>query len=701
MIHGLRRYALTPRLPIHTGVDTLDLLLRRCATPLQAKQAHAQLLLLFHHDDSSSAFLYARLVAVYSRLNLLPDAFSVFFSTAHPRTSLLWNSILRATISHNLPAETLSLCKQMLSAGVLPDIFTFPLITKAASFLGNVNVCKRIHGHAIVSGCESHLHVANELVAMYANIGRMDLARYVFDAMPMRNVVSWNVLISGYSASFDCENACDAFRRMESEGTKPSPVSWTSLLSAHARCRQHAEVLRVFDEMRVRGKEATPESVAVALSVCAYASGGALAKAKLIHCFAVKKGFEDYSFVRNSLVCVYGKLGNREDAEVLFLEAGVKDLVSWNALISSYAASGLCDEAYQIFVKMSSSEIKPNVVSWSAVIGAFASSGMAVRSLELFRQMLCASLMPNSVTVATVLSACAELSALQSGKEIHAHTIRALMDGNILVANGLLHMYTKSGCFWYGCLVFDGMENKDLISWNSMISGYGMHGLCDEALDTFNAMVRDEFEPDGITFVAVLSACSHAGHVSEARKLFERMITEHKISPKMEHYACMVDVLGRAGLLQEAAMLVQRMPMQPNACVWGALLNSCRIYSNMNVAQDTVRKIFEIETSNTGNYMLMSNIYSACGMWEEAAAVRVMAKTKGLKKNPGQSWIEVKKKVHAFIAGSALPHGAEGVYEVLEDLYQQMQNDKPVTEYWYLVQEFGNGEWIEDALHSN
>lgn len=535
---------------------------------------------------------------------------------------------------------------------------------------------------------------------MYANMGRMDLAGYVFDGMPVRNVISWNVLISGFATNFDCENACDAFRRMESWGTGPSPVSWTSLLSAHARCRRHEKVLRLFDEMRVRGGEATPESVAVTLSVCAYASNGALSKAKEIHCFAIKKGFQDYSFVRNSLVCAYGKMGNREDAEVLFSVAGKMEVVSWNGMISGYAAAGLCHDAHEVFVKMSSSEVRPDLVSWSAVIGAFASSGMAERSFELFRKMVCAGVMPNSVTLATLLSACAELSALQCGREIHAHTIRASMDGNILVANGLVHMYAKVGSFRYGCLVFDGMDNKDLITWNSMIAGYGMHGLCDEALDTFNSMVRDGLEPDGITFVAILSACSHTGRVSEARKMFDRMVIEHKISPKMEHYACMVDVLGRAGLLQEAAELVQRMPMEPNACIWGALLNSCRIYSNMNISEDIVRKVIGTETSSTGNYMLMSNTYAVCGMWEEAAAVRVMTKAKGLKKSPGQSWIEVKNKVHVFIAGGSLPHGAEGVCGILEDLYQQMQSGNCVTKFWFVFQELANEEWMENSYGS-
>lgn len=545
-------------------------------------------------------------------------------------------------------------------------------------------------------GFQWHIHVANELIVMYGNVERMDLARQVFDAMPLRNVVSWNALISGYSRNYDCEAAHDIFRLMESTGFEPNPVTWTALLSAHARCQRHDEVMRLFDKMRTKGGKATAEAVAVALSVYPYACSAALGKGKEIHSYAIRSGFEGYSFVTNSLICMYGKLGDIEDAKRIFLETAAKDLVGWNALISSYAAAGLSSEAYEIFSRMKKTgEFTPNVVSWSAVIGGFASGGMVEQSLELFRQMLRAGVVPNSVTVATVLSACSELSALRLGKEIHGHTIRGLMDHNLLVANGLLNMYTKGGSLREGQSVFDGMEDKDLISWNSMIAGYGMHGFCDQAVGTFSDMVRAGCEPDGITFIAVLSACSHSGRVSQGRCLFDQMVNEYRIQPCMEHYSCIVDLLGRAGLLREASELMECMPMQPNACVWGSLLNSCRIYGNTATAEDTMARVLGLEGQATGNYMLLSNIYAACGRWEDSARVRVMTKVKGLKKSPGQSWIEVKNNVCAFSAGSALPPGAEDVYEVLEDLYQHMESDKFALD-WPLLQVVVKGDWAVD-----
>ncbi|URE14662.1 Pentatricopeptide repeat-containing protein [Musa troglodytarum] len=658
--------------------SSFDALFQRCSNPLQAKQIHAQLLSSGCHHQLSP-FLSARLVAVYSRFGLLAEALSVFDASSdhHRHSPPLWNSILRATLAEGRPRDALSLYLRMRALGALPDGFTFPLAIRACSAVRNPMLCFSIHSHAACMGFQSHLHVANELMLMYGNLGQMDAVRKVFDAMPSRNAVSWNSLISGYSLNCDCEAARDAFRQMESTGLEPNPVTWTALLSAHARCQQHGEVLAMFDQMRTRGVKSTAEAVAVALSVCPYACSAALQKGKAIHGFAISCGFGGYPFVTNSLVCMYGKLGSREEARRLFHEMEIRNVVSWNALISSYAASGFCNEAYEILVEMENTgEVTPDVVSWSAVIGGFASTGMLEQSVDLFRQMQRAGVKPNSITVATVLSACAEVSALRLGREIHAHIVRGFLHGSLLVGNGLLNMYTKCGSLKDGCAVFDKIADKDLISWNSMIAGYGMHGLCDEALGTFDAMTRAGCNPDGITCIAILSACSHAGRVSEGRSFFDRMVIEYGITRCMEHYSCLVDLLGRAGLVREAIELIECMPTKPNACVWGALLNSCRICGGTVVAEDTVAQVLGLEGQASGNYMLLSNLYAACGRWEDSARVRVMTKTKGLKKTPGQSWIEMQNKFYAFSAAGTLPPGAEGVYVVLEDLYQQMASDK-------------------------
>ncbi|KAG0536071.1 hypothetical protein BDA96_03G033000 [Sorghum bicolor] len=590
-----------------------------------------------------------------------------------------WNKLLRDHIAGSRPGLALALYRLMRALSpVLPNSYTLPLALRAAP---SWRLASAVHAHALHLGLQAHPDVAGQVLAAYARLGRAAEARRVFDALPVRrSTLSWNTLISACSVGCDPDAAWAAFARMVVAGTRPDAVTWTTLLSAHARCGRHPEALRLFGDMHRSGCEGNAEAVAVALSACPYAGGPALAKGRSIHAYAFVKGVvHAYLFVTNSLVCMYGKLGEMEAAEKVFLDAGPKkNAVTWNALITSYAAAGLCGEALGVLAQMEQcgGMVAPNVVSWSAVIGGFASSGDMEQALQLFRQMQKQWLLPNVVTLATVLSACTELLALRLGQEIHGHTIKAALDWHSLVQNGLVNMYGKCGRVAAARKVFDRMKSRDLISWNSMIGSYGTHGLCDEALAMFEDLTRATVEPDGVTFVAVLSACSHTGRVAEGRCLFNQMVREHKISPTMEHYTCMVDLLGRAGLLKDVFDLIETMPMRPDLCVWGALLNSCRIHGDAAVAEAAIAKVLQVDTETTGNHTLITNLYAACGMWDDSKRVRVMTREAGLRKNPGQSWIEVRNKVFAFTAGSAPPSEAEEVFRVLDDLYGEMEDEK-------------------------
>ncbi|KAF8663261.1 hypothetical protein HU200_055871 [Digitaria exilis] len=588
-----------------------------------------------------------------------------------------WNKLLRDHLARSRRDLALALYRLMraLSPG-LPNSYTLPLVLRAAP---STRFASAVHAHALHLGLQAHPDVAGQVLAAYARLGRTAEARHVFDALPTRTTLSWNTLISAYSIGCNPDAARATFTRMVVGGARPDAVTWTTLLSAHARCGRHPEVLQLFGDMCNSGCEGNAEAVAVALSACPYTAGTALANGRAIHAYGLVKGIvHAYLFVTNSLVCMYGKLGEMEEAEKVFREAREKNAVTWNALITSYAAAGMCNEALDVLSRMEQHGgiIVPNVVSWSAVIGGFASSGDMEQALELFRQMQHRRLLPNVVTLATVLSACADILALRLGQEVHGHTIKAVLDQHSLVQNGLVNMYGKCGRVTAARKVFDRMRSRDMISWNSMIGSYGMHGLCDEALAMFEDMAKAMVEPSAITFVAVLSACSHTGRVAEGRRVFNQMVHKHKISPSMEHYTCMVDLLGRAGLLKDACELIETMPMRPDLCVGGALLNSCRMHGNAAMAETTIAKVLQAETETTGNHMLITNLYATCGMWDDSKRVRVMTKEAGLKKNPGQSWIEVKNKVFAFTAGNALLPEAEEIFSVLDDLYAEMEDEK-------------------------
>ncbi|XP_031119356.1 putative pentatricopeptide repeat-containing protein At1g17630 [Ipomoea triloba] len=661
---------------LHGFFDNLLQQLNACAE--QIKQIHSQIILT---GASNSGFLVARLISAYSGFGLLDEARKVFETSLVECFSnlLFWNSILRANVTHGEFLEAVKIYAKMRLFWIWPDAFGFPLIVRACGMLGDYNLCKVVHCHVIQMGFQNHLHTVNELLSMYGKVGRMDIAHILFDKMSTRTHLSWNIIISGFSRNFDCDGARQMFSRMESEGWQPNPVTWTSLLSSYAKCRRHEDFWGLYIQMKRIGVEITAEALAALISVCA--TMNIPDKGEMIHEYVIKGGFENHSIVINSLISLYGKNGGVKAAEHLFSGLDSRSIVSWNSLISSYAESGLCDEAFAIFSQLEKlgehSMIRPNVVSWSAVIGAFAAKGRHKESLELFQRMQFAGVMANSVTISSVLSVCADISALRLGREIHGFIIKVLRDHvDLLVGNGLINMYMKCGSLKDGKIVFDSVEERDLFSWNMMISGYGMHGHGDCALETFDQMIKAGFKPDEVSMVAILSACGHAGLVSQGRKLFDQMRTRFGIEPQVEHYACMVDLLGRAGLMQEAHDMVQNMPMKPNACVWGALLNSCRMHKNTEVAEKAAAEILNLDSEMTGSYMLLCNLYAGCRRWDESANVRVSAKTKGLKKIAGHSWIEVKKKVYMFSAGKALQTGMEEIHWMLSVLSYQMDKEE-------------------------
>ena len=276
------------------------------------------------------------------------------------------------------------------------------------------------------------------------------------------------------------------------------------------------------------------------------------------------------------------------------------------------------------------------------------------RSIYSFKLKRGEDFKPNSVTIVSVLLACAHLAAVEQGKEVHGYIVRNGFESNVSVGSSLIDMYGKCGSIELSRQVFDKVPQKDVASWTTMIAGYGMHGCREDVFSVFNEMQESGVAPNHVTFIAVLSACSHAGLVDKGRQFFNIMISKYQITPSMEHYACMVDLLGRAGHLDEAFNFIKNMSVEPRTDVWGALLAACRIHCNIDLGEHAAYHLFKLELENAGNYILLSNIYANAGMWDAAAEVRVMMVNRGLKKGPGRSWIDVKNDDHEFVAGDRL-----------------------------------------------
>nr|KYP76456.1 hypothetical protein KK1_020700 [Cajanus cajan] len=409
------------------------------------------------------------------------------------------------------------------------------------------------------------------------------------------------------------------------------------------------------------------------------AQQNSLSDALFIHRRLVDDGFDQDPFLATKLINMYYELGCIDRAREVFDETRERTIYVWNALFRALAMVGrdvyakfgsvLC--ANSVFCAMPTK----NFVSWSAMIACFAKNEMPMKALELFQLMMleaCDSV-PNSVTMVSVLQACAGLAALGHGKLIHGYILRRGLDSILPVLSSLITMYGRCGEILMGQRVFDNMKNRDVISWNSLISIYGMHGFGKKAIQIFENMIHQGVSPSYISFITVLGACSHAGLVEEGKILFESMLSKYRIHPGMEHYACMVDLLGRANRLDEAIKLIEDMRFEPGPTVWGSLLGSCRIHCNVELAERASTMLFELEPRNAGNYVLLADIYAEAKMWSEAKNVMKLLESRGLQKLPGCSWIEVKKKVYSFVSVDEHNPQIDEIHALLVKLSTEMK----------------------------
>ncbi|XP_077215332.1 pentatricopeptide repeat-containing protein CRR2, chloroplastic-like [Tasmannia lanceolata] len=445
-------------------------------------------------------------------------------------------------------------------------------------------------------------------------------------------------LISMYS-QFD--SLCHARQVFDKISNKTIFV-WNALIRALALAGEGGEALALYQEMYRIGVHFDRFTYPHILKACVVSSSlvSILRDGKEIHGHIFKRGFESQVYVATTLVDVYAKFGCVSYARCVF--------------------DGMLER---------------NVVSWSAMIGCYAKNERPFEALELFLEMMVETdnAVPNAVTMVSVLQACGALAALGQGKLIHAYILRRGLNSIVSVSNALLTMYVKSGSLEAGRRVFEQMCKKDIVSWNSMISGYGIHGFGADAIRVFEEMIDAGISPNPITFVSVLGACSHVGLVEEGKRLFEFMVSKYRISPHAEHYACMVDLLGRAGQLEEAAKVIETMRIEPGPTVWGSLLGACRIHSNVELAERASLRLFKLEPTNAGNYVLLADIYTEAKMWEDVNRVKKLLEARGLQKVPGCSRIEVKKKVYSFVSVDELNPQIVQLHALLVRLSKEMK----------------------------
>ncbi|KAJ3706012.1 hypothetical protein LUZ61_009717 [Rhynchospora tenuis] len=441
----------------------------------------------------------------------------------------------------------------------------------------------------------------------------------------------------------------------------PNVFFWTNAIHAHAIQGLRFITISLFTEML--SSDATPNgyTLSAALKACHLYLG------KLVHGYAIKQSLHTEPYVATALLDMYARGGDVEAARFLFDEMLEQPIASTTAMITCYAKRGDLAQARQLFDETS----QRDSVCWNAMMDGYAQYGKPNEAVNLFRQMLKSDSRPNEVTILSVLSAIAQLGCVSSGKWVHSFIKNKInrIRLNAKVGNALIDMYYKCGNLEDACLVFDTMKEKDVVVWNTMIAGYAMHGQSQKALELFDMVRFRGLWPTNITFIGVLNACSHAGLVEQGRRFFHLMKIEYKIEPKIEHYGCMVDLLGRAGLVEEAYDLILGMNnIEPDAIMWSSLLASCRLHNNTSLGEKIANYVVSKGYANSGTYVLLSNIYAAVGNWDKVALVRQLMRESGVQKEPGCSAIELGNKIFEFVVGDRSHPQSRKIYAMLDEL---------------------------------
>ncbi|XP_057823026.2 pentatricopeptide repeat-containing protein At3g12770 [Cryptomeria japonica] len=681
---------------------TFPVVLKACAELSDLQEGRKIHDCIVRSGFEDGVFVGNSLVAMYAKCGRI-DVARLVFDKMPERDVVSWNALIDGLVQNGHEREALRLFDEMIMAGIDPGEVSFVSVLQACGRLGALQQGKWIHEHITQCGLLSNVKISNSLVAMYAKCGDLRVARQLFNSMSITDLVLWNAMIAGYSQNGYANEALELFRKMQLSNILPDSVTmvsllqacshlaagligeclhsyvvrsgfrfdvilttafidmyakcgnmeiarklfdrmprrneicWNAILAGHVQNGQFSQALTLFNYMQLSYMKPNCVTMISILPACAHLA--ALHQGKWIHSYIIKSGLELDIAVGTALVDMYAKCGSIEIARFLFDNMSNRNVISWNAMIAGYIQNAQASEAVTLFNQMQQGNLKPDMVS-----------------------------------VISVASACANLAALQQGKAIHSYIIKHGFESNVVVGNSLIDMYTKCGSVDNSHQMFNNMFNRDVVSWNTMISGYGMHGRGEDALVLFSQMQHTEITPDSITFICVLSACSHAGLVHKGWEYFECMSRDYCITPAPQHYACMVDLLGRAGCLDEAENFIKNMPNEPAASVWGALLGACKIHRNVLLGERVAEHLFHLEPDKAGYYVLLSNIYAASGRWDDVSKIRTLMKDRGIKKTPGCSLIEVNNQIHAFVVGDESHPQSEQIYAMLKSLAREMED---------------------------
>ncbi|KAF7818259.1 pentatricopeptide repeat-containing protein [Senna tora] len=554
----------------------------------------------------------------------------LLFSQIEKPNTYMWNTMIRGYCKAKIPTVAFLFFCQMVGEQVEMDCRSFVFALKVCEQFERDFQGDSVHCRIRKTGFDSELLVRNGLIHFYADRGCVRLARELFDESSLRDVVTWTSMIDGYATRNYSDEAMNLFKLMLSSDIEPNEVTFIALLSACSR-------------------------------------KGDLSVGKSIH-ECIKKNINCSLSLHNALLDMYVKCSCLKAARELFDRMENRDVFSWTSLVNGYAKCGDLESARRFF------DLTPekNVVSWNALIAGYSQNNKPKEALQLFHEMIGAGMIPVEPTLVSVLSACGQMSCLNLGQWIHEYFInRRRIHLSVTLANAFIDMYAKCGSIDTAEEVFNAMSEteRDLVSWNSMIAGYASNGRAKQAINLFDQMMHKGFKPDDITFVSLLTACSHGGLVSKGQQYFDSMERNYGIEPKREHYACMIDLFGRNGLLEEAYKLITNMPMKPCEAAWGALLNACKMHGNVELAKLSACNLLRLDAKDSGIYVLLANICANERNWGDVKMVRSLMREKGVKKLPGRSLVEIEGEFIEFLVADESHPQSEEIYKILNQIY--------------------------------
>ncbi|KAL2331936.1 hypothetical protein Fmac_019517 [Flemingia macrophylla] len=675
-----------------------------CFDGTVGEQVHCQCVKCGHVHHVSVA---TSLVDMYMKTGNVGNGRRIF-DEMDDRDVVSWNSFLTGYLRHGFSAQVWELFCQMQVEGCKPNNYTVSTVISA--FASSGDVAMQIHALVVKLGFEAETSVCNSLISTLSKSGMLRDARAIFDNMENRDSVSWNSMIAGLVTNGQNLETFETFKSMQLAGAKPTDATFASVIKSCTSLKD-------------------------------------LALVRVLHSKTLKTGFSTHQSVATALMVALTKCKEMDDAFCLFsLMHGGQDVVSWTAMISGYLQNGGTDQAVNLFSQMRREGVKPNnftysailtvqyavfiseihaeviktnyeksssvgtalldayvklgnfndavkvfelieakdVIAWSAMLAGYAQAGETEEAAKIFHRLTREGIKPNEFTFSSIINACtAPTASVEQGKQFHAYAIKLRLNNFLCVSSSLVTMYAKRGNIDSAREVFKRQKERDLVSWNSMISGYAQHGQAKKALEVFEEMRKQNMEVDAITFIGVISACTHAGLVEKGQNYFNVMVNDHHINPTMEHYSCMIDLYSRAGMLGKAMDIINGMPFPPAATVWCSVLAASRVHRNIELGKLAAEKIISLEPQVSAAYVLLSNMYAAAGNWQEKVNVRKLMHKRKVKKEPGYSWIEVKNKTYTFLAGDLSHPMSDHIYAKLSELNIRLRDAgyQPDTNY--------------------